>query len=93
MSDSPKRSAWKPPPDPPKRITPFQVVITIDSQPERGGYQHTASAIGIVDGQTVPIKVSSYLGWVRAEYLGPIKHYITVDASAIVPLVEKANND
>lgn len=80
-----------------KSITPFFVKVAIVSTEEmigtQRGYRHRAAAIGIINNQEFPLQVRpSDLGWTNADYMvGSLKFHIDIDASALVPLVNRSN--
>lgn len=80
-----------------KRIIPFSVHLIIDATlKEMGtqqGYQYTARAIGKIENERIPLLVRQEQGWCHIEHLHSLQFYVAVDASALVPLVNKKNTE
>lgn len=77
-------------------LVPFHVVIIIESVEKKmgfaAGYEHSAKAFGMIDGEQKTIKVTRHLGWVNTDTpLHFLKFRLEVDADEIVPLVNAKN--
>jgi hypothetical protein len=77
------------------RLTPFDVRIVVDFMPEMelSGYRLAVKSLAVIGDKRVAICVSPQMRFTNAQPLTSLRFDLSVDASAIVPHVNKANQE
>jgi hypothetical protein len=78
-----------------KRLTPFDVRIVVDFRPDitLSGYRPAVKSLAVVGDKRIPVSVTPQMRFTNAHTLTSLRFDLSVDASAIVPYVNKANKE
>lgn len=78
-----------------KRVTPFDVRVDVAFTPDksRSGYNISASAIALVGDNRLIVTARPQLTFMTAHWFCSLNFGVSIDADAVVPVVNKANKD